>query len=163
MRIDGQWLWCDDGIMRPVISGEILAGNGSWEKSEFLVDTGADRTVLSTATLAKLCLQPLPIQEGISGLGGTADSVIVETQLRLTREDAGVSVNSFLDTRGPTMMRHELRPIVVPSSLGQGLCLHAVQSTPFHGLDAGPRAAPGGVLPRYPRSSALRGAPCASG
>ncbi len=89
MRIDGQWLWCDDGIMRPVISGEILAGNGSWEKSEFLVDTGADRTVLSAATLAKLGLQPLPIQEGISGLGGMADSVIVETQLRLTREDAG--------------------------------------------------------------------------
>ena len=25
MRIDGRWLWCDDGIMRPVISGEILA------------------------------------------------------------------------------------------------------------------------------------------
>ena len=89
MRIDGQWLWCDDGIMRPVISGEILAGNGSWEKSEFLADTGADRTVFSAATLAKLGLQPLPIQEGISGLGGMADSVIVETQLRLTREDAG--------------------------------------------------------------------------
>jgi predicted aspartyl protease len=89
MRIDGQWLWCDDGIMRPVISGEILAGNGSWEKSEFLVDTGADRTGLSAAILAKLGLQPLPIQESISGLGGIADSVIVETQLRLTRENAG--------------------------------------------------------------------------
>ena len=89
MRIDGQWLWCDDGIMRPVMSGEILAGNGSWEKSEFLVDTGAYHTVLSAATLAKLSLQPLSIQEGISGLGGMADAVIVETQLRLTREDAG--------------------------------------------------------------------------
>jgi predicted aspartyl protease len=89
MRIDGQWLWCDDGIMRPVMSGDILAGNGSWEKSEFLVDTGADRTVWSAAALAKLGLQPLPIQEGISGLGGMAASVIVETQLRLTRADAG--------------------------------------------------------------------------
>ena len=89
MRIDGKWLLGDDGVMRPMISGDILAGNGSWEKSEFLVDTGADRTVLSAATLAKLGLQPLPIQEGISGLGGMADSVIVETQLRLTREDAG--------------------------------------------------------------------------
>jgi len=88
MRIDGQWLWCDDGIMRPVMSGEILAGNGSWEKSEFLVDTGADRTVLSAAILAKLGLQPLPIREGISGWGGMADSVIVETQLRFTRADA---------------------------------------------------------------------------
>ena len=83
MRIDGQWLWYDDGIMRPVMSGEILAGNGSWEKSEFLVDTGAAGTVLSAATLAKLGLQPLPIQE-VSDLGDMADSVIVETQLRLT-------------------------------------------------------------------------------
>jgi Aspartyl protease len=62
MRIDGQWLLCDDGVMRPVISGEILAGNGSWERSEFLVDTGADRTVLSAATLAKLGLQAVAVQ-----------------------------------------------------------------------------------------------------
>ena len=89
MRIDGQWLWCDDGIMRPVISGEILAGNGSWEKSEFLVDTGADRTVFSAATLAKLGLQPVAMEEGISGVGGQADAVSVTTQIRLTHEDAG--------------------------------------------------------------------------
>ena len=89
MRIDGQWLLCDDGVMRPVISGEILAGHGSWEKSEFLLDTGADRTVLSAATLAKLGLQPVAMQEGISGLGGMADAVSVPTQIRLTHEEAG--------------------------------------------------------------------------
>lgn len=88
MRIDGQWLLGDDGVMRPMISGEILADNGSWERSEFLVDTGADRTVFSAATLAKLGLQSLVMQEGISGVGGIADSVIVETQIQLTREDA---------------------------------------------------------------------------
>ena len=44
MRLDGQWLVCDDGVVRPVISGEIRAADGSWEKSEFLVDTGADRS-----------------------------------------------------------------------------------------------------------------------
>jgi predicted aspartyl protease len=89
MRIDGQWLLADDGVMRPMISGEILAGNGSWERSEFLVDTGADRTVFSAATLAKLGLQPVAMREGISGVGGMVDSVIVETQIQLTREDAG--------------------------------------------------------------------------
>jgi hypothetical protein len=66
MRIDGQWLLCDDGVRRPVISGEILADNGSWEQSEFLVDTGADRTVFSAATLAKLGLQPLVMQEALA-------------------------------------------------------------------------------------------------
>jgi Aspartyl protease len=89
MRIDGQWLLCDDGVMRPVISGEIMAGNGSWEKSEFLLDTGADRTVFSAATLAKLGLQPVAMQEGIGGLGGMADAVSVATRIRLTHEDAG--------------------------------------------------------------------------
>jgi hypothetical protein len=89
MRLDGQWLLCDDGLMRPVISGEILAGNGSWEKSEFLLDTGADPTVLRATILAKLGLQPVAMQEGISGSGGVADAVSVATQIQLTREDAG--------------------------------------------------------------------------
>jgi predicted aspartyl protease len=89
MRIDGQWLLCDDGVMRPVISGEVLAGNGSWERSEFLVDTGADRTVLSAVTLAKLGLQAVTMQGGISGVGGIVDAVSVATQIQLRREDAG--------------------------------------------------------------------------
>src|SRR5215468_10449234 len=89
MRIDGRWLVCDDGVRRPVISGEIRAADGSWEKSEFLVDTGADRTVFSAATLAKLGLQPLAMSEGLSGVGGIAAAVIVETEIHLLREDAG--------------------------------------------------------------------------
>jgi predicted aspartyl protease len=72
-----------------VISGEIHAADGSWEKSEFLVDTGADRTVFSAATLARLALQPLVMPEGLSGVGGMAAAVIVETRVRLTREGAG--------------------------------------------------------------------------
>ena len=80
---------CDDGVVRPIVRGEVLVGDGSWERIEFLVDTGADRTVFSAATLAKLSLQHLTAQEGISGLGGEADSVIVETQIRLTRENFG--------------------------------------------------------------------------
>ena len=86
MRINGEWLLFDDGVMRPVIRREILTGGGSWQPAEFLVDTGADRTVFSAATLSKLGLQSIVPQEGISGLGGLADSVVVDTQIRLTRE-----------------------------------------------------------------------------
>lgn len=86
MRINGEWLLCDDGIVRPVIRGEILAGNGSWQRAEFLVDTGADRTVLSAPILTALGLQPLATQEGIGGLGGRVHSVVVETQIRFTHE-----------------------------------------------------------------------------
>jgi hypothetical protein len=89
MRIDGRWLVCDDGVRRPVISGEIRAADGSWEKSEFLVDTGADRTVFSAATLARLALPPLAMPEGLSGVGGMTAAVSVATWMRLTREDAG--------------------------------------------------------------------------
>jgi len=30
MRFDGEWRHCNDGIVRPVISAEILAGDASW-------------------------------------------------------------------------------------------------------------------------------------
>jgi predicted aspartyl protease len=86
MRINGEWLLCDDGIVRPVIRGEILASNGSWQRAEFLVDTGADRTVLSAPVLRALGLQPFATQDGIGGLGGKVHSVVIETQIRLTHE-----------------------------------------------------------------------------
>ena len=87
MRINGEWLWCDDGIVRPAIRGEILAADGSWRKVEFLVDTGADRTVLTAAALAQLGVRPITSNDGISGLGGRAESVVVETKIRLSREN----------------------------------------------------------------------------
>jgi hypothetical protein len=86
MRINGEWLLCEDGIVRPVIRGELLSAGGSWKPVEFLVDVGADRTVLAAATLLDLGLNPIEPEECISGLGGEANSVIVETQLHLRRE-----------------------------------------------------------------------------
>ena len=86
MRINGKWLLCDDGVVRPVIRGELLAGDGSWKAVEFLVDIGADRTVLNADILSKLGLPLLEAVESISGLGGGTDSVEIETKLHLTRE-----------------------------------------------------------------------------
>ena len=54
MQINGEWLLCDDGIVRPVIRGHILDGHGAWIHAPFLVDTGADRTVFSAPVLAAL-------------------------------------------------------------------------------------------------------------
>jgi hypothetical protein len=90
MRINGEWALFDDGVVRPIIRGEILAYQGAWEPALFLVDTGADRTVFSAAILAKLGLQPRAAQEeGIGGLGGVAESVLIATQLRFTHETGG--------------------------------------------------------------------------
>ncbi len=86
MQINGEWLLCDDGVVRPVIRGEILTNERFWQPAEFLVDTGADRTVFSAATLSKLGLQPIVVQERLGGLGGLINAVVVATQIQLTRE-----------------------------------------------------------------------------
>jgi predicted aspartyl protease len=87
MRIDGEWLLFDEGVVRPVIRGEFLSGDGSWVRLPFLVDTGADRTVLSAAILTALRLQPIADHEDISGLGGIVRSVVIETPIRFSREE----------------------------------------------------------------------------
>jgi hypothetical protein len=79
------------------------------------------------------------------------------------RPRRGVSVNSFLDTRGPKIRLHQSTPLVAHVFPGQELCSHAVQSTTSHYIDAGTRAAPDGGLPWYQRSSAIRDSPSVSG
>ena len=49
MRIDGGWYLFDDDVKRPIILGEALARDGNWIRTLFLVDTGADRTVLNAS------------------------------------------------------------------------------------------------------------------
>lgn len=87
MQIAGEWFPCDDGVRRPIIRGSAMASDGTWATVPFLVDTGADRTVLSRLVLAALNLAPVPSDEGIGGLGGLVDSVIVETTIRFNRQD----------------------------------------------------------------------------
>jgi hypothetical protein len=53
---------------------------------EFLVDTGADRTVLSAGLLDTLGAGPTAASGRLSGVGGFAHFVEVETQVRLIRE-----------------------------------------------------------------------------
>ncbi len=89
MRIDGLWFLCDDGMIRPVIRGEIRARDQSWVKTVFLVDSGADRTVFSADLFAAVQLPPIESSEKLSGVGGVAESVIVETQIRLSHDDNG--------------------------------------------------------------------------
>jgi aspartyl protease len=86
MRINGAWHLGDDGIIRPIIRGGILTSRGVWIPAPFLVDTGADQTVFSAATLADLSLQPRAAPDQIGGVGGVVNSVVVETQVRFYRE-----------------------------------------------------------------------------
>ena len=86
MRIDGEWYLCDDGIVRPILRAEIESGLGTWVPFELLVDTGADRTVISSNVLGILQIAAQEAEDQIGGIGGAADTVEVSTQIRLTRE-----------------------------------------------------------------------------
>ena len=54
MRVNGQWRARDDNEIRPVIPTLLQVADGSWVKLEFLLDAGADRTVLSAQFLNHL-------------------------------------------------------------------------------------------------------------
>jgi hypothetical protein len=84
MVIYGRWVNCDDGIVRPVIESEVLAAGGAWVPVEFLVDTGADRTVLNADVLRTLALPHLPVAQQLGGVGGAASTVAVGTHIRLS-------------------------------------------------------------------------------
>jgi hypothetical protein len=91
MLIRGLWTLWDDSIIRPVVEGEVLAADGSWLPVELLVDVGADRTVFTAGVLATLVLPQLPAPHSLGGVGGTAATAVVATQLRLPL-DSGASI-----------------------------------------------------------------------
>ena len=87
MRFNGEWLECDDGIVRPVITAGLLDSDGEWQDVHFLVDTGADRSVLSAEALELVRLPQQVATDQIGGIGGLAESVTVVAALRLRRDD----------------------------------------------------------------------------
>src|SRR5262245_25806806 len=89
MVINGEWMICADGVSRPLIRGELQTGKGAWESVAFLVDTAADRTVLSAPVMVELELPHAAAPERLGGLGGMTEMVTVESNLRLTKQDAG--------------------------------------------------------------------------
>jgi predicted aspartyl protease len=58
-------------------------------KRAVLVDTGADRTVLSADLLEALGIPSVSTVERLGGVGGVAASVMVESQLRFAIEGVG--------------------------------------------------------------------------
>jgi hypothetical protein len=91
MRIVGEWYRSDDGFTRPIIRVQALGADGRLHGERFLVDSGADRTVLSAALLGQLRLLATPPTRGtvLVGIGGVTDSAIVTTVLEFTRDDGG--------------------------------------------------------------------------
>lgn len=91
MRINGSWLVCKDGGIRPVIRIEVLLQSGTRELVYFLVDTGADRTVFDAGLLELFQGESRSPGESLEGIGGRMEAVKVETELQFTT-DQGQSV-----------------------------------------------------------------------
>ena len=84
MLIAGLWLHDDDDVIRPVVKGAVLDVNGLWTPTEFLVDSGADRTVFMGIFLKELGLPHLPTIHHLGGVGGAVATVHVGTQIRFS-------------------------------------------------------------------------------
>src|SRR5688500_4582023 len=83
MLVLGECWQCDDGVVRPILRGKVAAGNGLWSDVEFLLDTGADRTVFSATTLWQLALTAGESNVQLGGVGGSSQTVAVTTTIRL--------------------------------------------------------------------------------
>ena len=89
MVIAGSWQLCDDGLTRPVLQAALQASDGTLVADDFLIDSGADRTVLSNTFLVRLQLPTRSTGSGtgLCGVGGQTDSVLVNTTVQFLNRD----------------------------------------------------------------------------
>lgn len=86
MRVNGEWVPGEDGIIRPIVQGQVRLADGSWLEISFLLDAGADRTVFSSDLFD--LLQPLEIGElRLAGIGGASGAILISTEIGFTRDD----------------------------------------------------------------------------
>ena len=91
MLIAGKWQVGDDGVLRPLVRAAVSGIDGRLVADDFLIDSGADRTVLSAALLARLSLPTRSAPSGttLSGIGGGCAFVLVTSAVEFIREDGG--------------------------------------------------------------------------
>lgn len=91
MLIAGKWQVGDDGVLRPLVRAAVSGMDGRLVADDFLIDSGADRTVLSAALLARLSLptRSAPSGSTLSGIGGGCAFVLVTSAVEFIREDGG--------------------------------------------------------------------------
>lgn len=92
MHVIGEWLICEDGVIRPTLGGVVRTPDGQMVEVPFLLDAGADRTVFSADFLDLL----VPFQNTevdqirLAGVGGRVSSITIETAIEFIRDDGRV-------------------------------------------------------------------------
>src|SRR6185295_18561715 len=87
MRIDGCWLRCSDGIERPVIDAELLLPTRQLVAVPFLLDTGADITIVSYDVAQTLVTFLRQSPTTTTGIGGSAMANVLEAAIVFTAVD----------------------------------------------------------------------------
>jgi predicted aspartyl protease len=78
---------CDDGVQGPVLPAKILPRSGEPVPCTFLVDTGADHTVIPAELLRDLGLPSVPSTRQIGGVGGVVESVLIHPQVMFLKDN----------------------------------------------------------------------------
>jgi hypothetical protein len=93
MRIVGEWLLCDDAVIRPIVRVRIVGTDGRSRSDRFLVDSGADRTVFRAALVRGLQLPVSPSSPGLVlvGIGSASACVSVTAVAEFSRDDGGLA------------------------------------------------------------------------
>jgi Aspartyl protease len=93
MVIAGEWRICDDGVSRPTVQARV--GGDDWKAlvEYFLLDTGADRTVLSGGFLSRLALPSIAAPPGLifQGIGGSTGFGLVDVVLEFASQDSAMA------------------------------------------------------------------------
>lgn len=87
MQFNGSWSICDDGVVRPTLPVELVTRGNNIISVRFLIDTGADRTVLSADVFKRLNLDSDAAKQNLQGVGGQVQCVTVPLTLRMQREN----------------------------------------------------------------------------
>ncbi|MEK6301328.1 MAG: hypothetical protein AABO41_11445 [Acidobacteriota bacterium] len=93
MHVIGDWLICEDGVIRPTVFALVRAADGRMVEVTFLLDAGADRTVFNARFLHWLRALESPQGEQIqlAGVGGSVGSITVDTSIGFIRDDGRVA------------------------------------------------------------------------
>lgn len=112
MRLAGEWQTYEDGVTRPIVRGTAHATDGASADDEFLIDTGADRTVLSARVLAHLGGPSAgrPAGYALEGISGSTPFVLVEVVLEFIRDDGT-----------PVRVRGEYAAFTDPTAIEQSI------------------------------------------
>ena len=98
MRINGEWLPDLNGVLEPNLHCRLQTGSGEWVEVSFLIDSGAERTVISADIIRQIDAPAHVSLHSLVGLNGSVSVLTVSTKLKLELDNgSSIVVNGPFD------------------------------------------------------------------